>query len=85
MVIKIGACHICAGDMQRELDNRPDLFPERKVKNGKYTWTIHIASNPRTADPKSLFMMAWRKVPDTNIFTYHQTKVVGNTICCSNY
>ncbi|KAL2171040.1 hypothetical protein VTG60DRAFT_3888 [Thermothelomyces hinnuleus] len=85
MAIKIGACRTCGPFMQAELDKRPGIIMEHNFKNYRHTWTINIAGDPRTADPKSLFAMAWKKAASSNIFYCHQTKVVDNMICCNNY
>ncbi|KAL2156491.1 hypothetical protein VTH82DRAFT_1236 [Thermothelomyces myriococcoides] len=85
MVFKVGACLTCGPYIKEEFDRRPNVIADYQFRNSKYTWTVNIAGDPRTADPKSLFMMAWRKAVGSQIFRYHKTKVTGNMVHCASY
>lgn len=87
MAIRVGACSVCASAVEAYLEKNKITVPFYTTTvglNGKITFTVHINGDPRSAEYKSLFSMAWRKVHEF-VFPYHQTKVEGNTLSCSNY
>lgn len=86
MAIKIGACRTCAPYLDHYMERRSDvvIMSNTLGRNGRSTWKINMAGDPRTADPKSLFVMAWRAASNVQFYC-HGTKVVDNMICCTNY
>jgi hypothetical protein len=86
MAIQVGACRICAEETNTFLANNKSIYAYFTSfgANGATTFTINIASDPRTADYKSLFAQAWEKCKELK-FPYHATKQDRNVIYCSNY
>ncbi|KAK3295552.1 uncharacterized protein B0H64DRAFT_441939 [Chaetomium fimeti] len=86
MAIQIGACRVCAAEVNTYLATNKTIFAYFTSfgRNGDTTYTININGDPRTAEYKSLFSMAWDKCKAVK-FPYHATKQDRNVIYCSNY
>ncbi|KAH6850104.1 hypothetical protein B0I37DRAFT_370749 [Chaetomium sp. MPI-CAGE-AT-0009] len=86
MAIKIGACRVCAPETNTYLANNKAVLAYWTSigANGDTTYTININGDPRTAEYKSLFSMAWEKCKEVK-FPYHATKQDRNVVYCSNY
>ncbi len=76
MVIKLAVCRVCNPEIERILKNTPfNHLYNYRFSGTPHMYAVNIRADPKRADRKSLFAMAWRKLDGFK---------VGNCYACKH-